>query len=338
MDNAHPMNSYGEPVLRFITVLILAWTAFAWQAAHAADTLIVGTDWRAEAEHGGYYEALALGLYSAAGLDVTIRQGGPQVNHSQLLAAGRLDLAIAPNSFIPLNFAAENIPMVAVAALFQKDPAVLIAHAGQGNDSIAALKGKKIMISPDTRIGFWRFLRAKYGFTDDQIAPYTFNLAPFLADPKAIQQGYLTSEPFEIERTGVKPVVMLLADSGYTSYASLIVTSRKLTEDKPDAVRRFIAASIEGWKRFLDGDPKPANDLIKRDNPDMSDALLAYGREQIKTHGIVSDGGALGRMDDGRWKAFFEVMASDGLYPKTLDYRKAFTTEFLPAKSGDAPR
>ena len=299
--------------------------------AEAADKITLGTDWRAEPEHGGYYQALATGLYAKAGLEVTIRQGGPQVNHNQLLAAGRIDFAVAPNSFIPLNYVAGNIPMVAVAAMFQKDPAVLIAHAGQGNDSIAALKGKKIMISPDTRIGFWRYLRARYGFTDDQIAPYTFNLAPFLADPKAIQQGYLASEPFEIERAGKKPVVLLMADSGYASYASLIVMARKLGVDKPDLVRRFIAASIEGWRSYLDGDPAPAEKLIKQDNPDMSDAMLAYGRKAMKDNGIVTSGGVpIGSMDDARWKAFFDVMAADGLYPKAMDYRAAYTTEFLP--------
>jgi NitT/TauT family transport system substrate-binding protein len=315
-------------VLRFLFIGV---AALLWAGSSmAADTIVLGTDWRAEAEHGGYYQALATGLYAKEGLNVTIRQGGPQVNHNQLLAAGRIDFDIAPNSFIPLNFANEKIPVVAVAAVFQKDPAVLIAHPGQGNDSLAALKGKKIMISPDTRIGFWRFLRAKYGFSDDQIAPYTFNLAPFLADPKAIQQGYLSSEPFEIERAGVKPVVMLLADSGYTSYASIIMTSRKLAAEKPDLVRKFIAASIAGWRSYLDGDPAPANALIKRDNPDMSDALLAFGRDQLKAHDIIGMREPIGAMADARWKAFFGVMAQDGLYPPSLDYRTAYTTDFLP--------
>lgn len=304
--------------------------------AGAADKITLGTDWRAEPEHGGYYQALAAGLYAKAGLDVTIRQGGPQVNHNQLLAAGRIDFAVAPNSFIPLNYVAGNIPMVAVAALFQKDPAVLIAHAGQGNDSFASLKGKKIMISPDTRIGFWRYLKSRFGYTDDQIAPYTFNLAPFLADPKAIQQGYLGSEPYEIERAGKKPVVLLMADSGYASYASLLVTAHKLTRENPDLVRRFVAASIEGWRSYLEGDPAPADKLIKADNPDMSDALLAYGRKAMKEHKIVTSGdgagvGApIGGMDDARWKAFFDVMAADGLYPKTMDYKAAYTVDFLP--------
>jgi NitT/TauT family transport system substrate-binding protein len=306
--------------------------------AFATDSVTLGTDWRAEAEHGGYYQALATGLYAKEGLTVTIRQGGPQVNHSQLLAAGRIDFGIAPNSFIPLNFANQNIPVVAVAAIFQKDPAVLIAHPGQGNDTLAALKGKKIMISPDTRIGFWRFLRAKYGYGDDQIAPYTFNLAPFLADPKAIQQGYLSSEPFEIARAGVKPVVMLLADSGYASYASLIMTSRKLMAEKPDVVRKFIAASIAGWRSYLDGDPAPANALIKRDNPDMSDALLAFGREQIKAHDIVGNRDTIGAMNDARWKSFFDVMADDGLYPKSLDYHAAYTVDELPDAAKAASR
>lgn len=302
-------------------------------AAFAADRVSLGTDWRAQAEHGGYYQAVATGLYAKAGLDVTIRQGGPQVNHSQLLAAGRLDFSAVPNSFIPLNFVAQDVPVVAVAAIFQKDPAVLIAHAGQGNDTLAQLKGKKIMISPDTRIGFWRFLKAKYGYTDDQIAPYTFNLAPFLADPKAIQQGLLSSEPFQIERAGKKPVVMLLADAGYASYSSVLMTSRKRVEEQPDLVRRFVEASIAGWVSYLTGDPAPANALIKKDNPDMTDALLAFGRGKLIEHGMITSGDAathgVGIMTEERWRAFFEVMANDGLYPATLDFRKAYTTAFV---------
>jgi NitT/TauT family transport system substrate-binding protein len=308
--------------------LLLSFPAFA------ADKITFGTDWRAEAEHGGYYQAQAEGLYAKAGIEVTIRQGGPQVNHPQLLAAGRIDISEAPNSFIPLNFIAQNIPMVAVAAIFQKDPAVLIAHAGQGNDTLAALKGKKIMISPETRVGFWRFLKSKYGYSDDQIAPYTFNLAPFLADPQAIQQGLLTSEPFQIERTGQKPVVMLLADSGYASYGSVITTSRKLAEENPDLVRRFVAASIEGWIHYLNGDSKKGDALIKRDNPDMTDDLLAYSRAKMKEYGLVESGDAktmgVGAMTDARWKQFFDVMAADGLYPKDMDYRRAFDTSYLP--------
>ncbi len=319
-----------SPLLRVAAFLSLL---LAFSTAQAADKLTVGTDWRAEAEHGGYYQALATGLYAKAGLDVTIRQGGPQVNHSQLLAAGKLDISIAPNSFIPLNFVEQKVPVVAVASMFQKDPAVLIAHPGQGNDTLAALKGKKIMISPDTRIGFWRFLKSSYGFTDDQIAPYTFNLAPFLADPKSIQQGYITSEPFQIERVGIKPVVMLLSDAGYTSYASLVVVPRKMALERRELVQRFVDATILGWASYLNGDPTPANALIKRDNPDMTDELLAYGRDKLKTYGIIESGAAtsrgIGAMDDARWKAFFDVMAADGLYPKDMDYRQAYTVDFV---------
>ena len=187
------------------------------RGAPAAETVSFGTDWKAQAEHGGYYQAIATDIYRQHGIEVTLRQGGPQVNHAQLLAAGRLDFNLAPNSFGPLNFISENIPMAAVAAIFQKDPSVLIAHPGQGNDTLAMLKGKPIMIGSDTRIGSWIFLKSKFDYTDDQIRPYTFSVAPFLADPKAVQQGYLSSEPFTIESQGVKPVVLLLADAGYSS-------------------------------------------------------------------------------------------------------------------------
>ncbi len=322
-----------------IAALLRAAAAVALSCSAAAQEKVsFGTDWKAEAEHGGYYQALATGIYRQHGLDVTLRQGGPQVNHAQLLAAGRLDFNIAPNSFVPLNFVRENIPMVAVAAIFQKDPSVLIAHPGQGNDSLAALKGKPIMIGSDTRIGSWVFLKSKFGYTDDQIRPYTFSVAPFLADPKAIQQGYLSSEPFTIEAQGVKPVVLLLADAGYSSYGSLIQTSDKLVQEKSDLVQRFVDASIEGWYSYLYADPAPANELIKRDNPEMTDALLAYGIAKIKEYGIVDSGDAktsgIGAMTEARWQDFFIAMSEAGVYPKDLDFRKAFTLKFVNKKVG----
>ncbi|MGH7046834.1 MAG: ABC transporter substrate-binding protein [Stellaceae bacterium] len=304
----------------------------------AAQLVRFGTDWKAEAEHGGYYEAIATGIYQRYGIAVELRQGGPQVNHAQLLAAGRLDFNIATNSFVPLNFVHQDIPMVAVAALFQKDPSVLIAHPGEGDDSFAALKGKPIMIGSDTRVGSWLFLERKFGYTDAQIRPYTFSVAPFLANPTAIQQGYLSSEPFTIEQHGVKPVVLLLADAGYSSYGSLIETSQKLVHDDPDLVQRFVDASIEGWYRYLYGDPAPANALIKRDNPEMTDALLAYGREKIKEYGIVDSGDAktagIGAMTDARWRDFYDTMAQAGVYPKGMHYQKAYTLAFVGKKFG----
>lgn len=304
----------------------------------AAETVNFGTDWKAEAEHGGYYQAIATGIYKKYGLDVHLRPGGPQVNHSQLLAAGVLDFNIASNSFVPLNYVQQNVPMVAVAAIFQKDPSVLIAHPGQGEDDLAALKGKPIMIGSDTRVTSWQFLKQKFGYTDDQIRPYAFSVAPFLADPKAIQQGYLTSEPFTIVKAGVKPVVMLLADAGYSSYGALIATSQKLVHDNPDLVQRFVNASIEGWYSYLYGDPKPANELIKRDNPEMTDELLAYARDKMKEYGIIDSGDAktngIGAMTEERWRDFFETMVKAGIYPSDLDFHRAFTLQFVNKRVG----
>ena len=312
----------------------------ALAGAAAAETVNFGTDWKAEAEHGGYYQAIATGIFKKHGLEVNLRPGGPQVNHAQLLAAGVLDFNIASNSFIPLNYVRENIPMVAIAAIFQKDPSVLIAHPGQGDDNLGALKGKPIMIGSDTRVTSWQFLKQKFGYSDDQIRPYTFSVAPFLADPKAIQQGYLTSEPFTIEKEGVKPVVLLLADAGYSSYGGLIETSAKLAQQKPGLVQRFVDASIEGWYSYLNGDPSPGNALIKKDNPEMTDALLAYGINKMKEYGVVDSGDAktngIGAMTDARWKDFFDTMAKAGVYPADTDVKKAYTLQFVNRKVGMA--
>ena len=308
-------------------------------AASANDKITFGLDWKAEAEYGGYYQAVATGIYARHGLDVTIREGGPQVNHTQLLIAGRLDFNIASNAFLALNFVKENIPFRAVAAMYQKDPAVLIAHPGQGNDDFPALKGKPIMLSGDTRIGWWNFLKAKFGYSDSQIRPYTFNLAPFLADKTAIQQGYLGSEPFSIkQQANIDPVVLLVADAGFQGYAGLIVTSDKRIAQQPDLVQRFVDASIEGWYSYLNEGPAPGNALIRAANPEMTDALIAYGIAAMKAHGILESGDAatlgIGAMRAERWKEFYDESVGQGLYPAGLDVTKAYTLHFVNRKVG----
>jgi NitT/TauT family transport system substrate-binding protein len=305
--------------------------------ARAEDAVSFGLDWLAEAEYGGYYQAVATGLYAKHGLKVTIRQGGPQVNQMQLMMAGRLDFNLGGGRAI--EFVQQGLPFVAIAAIFQKDPSVLIAHPGEGNDSFAALKGKPILIGADTRASWWRFLAGKYGYSDSQIRPYTFNLQPFLAEKTVVQQGYLGSEPFAIQQAaGIRPVVLLLADAGYAGYGNIVTTSTKLVTEKPELVQRFIDASIEGWYSYLYGDPAPANRLIRQDNPEMPDTLLNYGRDVMKTHGIVDSGDALkvgiGAMTDARWSEFYRSMADVGVYPKGLDVAKAYTTRFVNKRVG----
>jgi NitT/TauT family transport system substrate-binding protein len=198
------------------------------------------------------------------------------------------------------------------------------------------------MLGGDTRVGWWLFLKAKFGYNDDQIRPYTFNVAPFLTDPKSVQQGYLTSEPLLIEKTGAKINVFLIADAGYAGYGSLLVTSKKLIAEKPDLVQRFVTASIEGWSSYVDGDPSPGNALIKKDNPEQTDELIAYAIARMKEKGIVESGDALqhgvGVMTDARWQEFFDVMSQEGLYPKTMDVKDAYTLRFVDRAAGMSPK
>jgi NitT/TauT family transport system substrate-binding protein len=319
---------------------LLAVCLFAWLGAapaRADDKVVFGLDWKAEAEYGGYYQALATGIYARHGLDVTIREGGPLINHMQLLMAGRLDFNLGGGRAI--EFASENLPFMAVAAIFQKDLAVLIAHPGVGNDSFAALKGKSIMIGADTRNGWWRFLAGKYGYSDSQIRPYTFNLAPFLADKNAVQQGYISSEPYLIkQKTGIEPVVLPISDAGYLGYGNIITTSDKLVKENPGLVQRFVDASIEGWYSYLNGDPGPANKLIMQANPDMPPDLIDFGRKTMIQRGTVDSGDAktlgIGAMTDARWKAFYESMVAVGVYKPGVDISKAYTTQFVDKRVG----
>jgi NitT/TauT family transport system substrate-binding protein len=308
-------------------------------AAEALDEVTFGTNWKAQAEHGGFYQAVADGIYEKYGLDMTIRPGGPQVNHSQLLAAGKIDFNMGGSMFGAFNYVQNDVPMVVVAASFQKDPQILMAHPDQGFETLADLKGHPILISQDARPTYWEWLKAEYGFTDDMIRPYTFNPAPFLADPTVIQQGYLTSEPFAVEREGgFTPKVFLLADAGYDTYSTTIETSWQLVEDNPDLVQRFVDASIEGWYSYLYGDPGPANELIKKDNPEMTDEQIAYSIEKMKEYGIVDSQEALamgiGAMTDERWRHFFSFAAEAGLFPSDLDLSRAYTLQFVNQKVG----
>ena len=298
------------------------------------------TDWRAEAEQGGFYEALADGDYAKRGLKVTIVPGGPGVNVPELVASGAVDMGVGSNSFIILNLAAEHVPVKAVAAFMQKDPQVLIAHPDAGIHSLADMKGHPILLGDASVTAFWVWLKAKYGFSDDQIRKYTFSNAPFLADKRIVQQGYVTSEPYTIEKEGhVKPAVFLLADAGYPGYAGMVIASDKLIADKPAAVRAFVEASAAGWKAYLYGDPGPGDRLILKDNTEMTEDVLAQARDKMRTYGIVQSGdaatGGLGVMTDARWKQFFDMASGQGVFKKDLDYRSAYTLNFLqPAKAG----
>jgi NitT/TauT family transport system substrate-binding protein len=304
-------------------------------SANGLTPIKFATDWRAQAEQGGFYEALATGEYKKRGLDVTIVQGGPAVNVPQLLATGAIDMGIGSNSFIVMNLANEKAPVKAVMATMQSDPQVLIAHPGQGIRWLADMKGRPILISDASVTAFWVWLKAKYGFTDDQVRKYNYSSAQFLADPRAIQEGYLTSEPYTIEKaSGVKPIVFLLADEGYPGYAGLVLAPDKLIASNPKAVKAFVDATAVGWKEYLFGDPKPADALILKDNPEMTQDVLDQARAKMRDRGIVLSGSAetkgIGSMADSRWEDFFNMAASQGIYPKSLDYKRAYTLQFLP--------
>jgi NitT/TauT family transport system substrate-binding protein len=292
------------------------------------------TDWKAQAEHGGFYQALAAGLYARHGLDVTIVQGGPAVNVPQMLAGGAADFGIGSNSFIPMNLVREGANIRAVMAVFQKDPQVLITHPRDDIHDLADMRGKPILISDAAQATFWIWLKAKFGFDDSQIRKYTFNFAPFLTDPDAIQEGYVSSEPYLIEREGhFKPVVYQLADYGYPGYANMVLVPQKWIDEKPEVVQAFVDATIEGWAQYLYGDPAAADTAIKRDNPEMTDDVLAQARDKMRDTGTVLPSEivqlGLGAMTDARWAAFFAVMADHGVYPKNLRWQNAYTTQFV---------
>ncbi len=302
-------------------------------SANAPVTIRFATDWRAQAEHGGFYQALASGEYAKRGLKVEIVQGGPGVNVPQLLASNAVELGMGSNSFIVMNLAQEGVPVKAVAAFMQKDPQVLIAHPDTGVEKIADLKGHPILLSDASVTAFWVWLKAKYGFTDDQVRKYNFNSAPFLSDKRAAQQGYVTSEPYTIEKmAGLKTRVFLLADEGYPGYATMVLATDSMIAKNPAAVKAFVDASAQGWRDYLAGDPAAADALIRKDNPEMTADVLAQAREKLRSYKIIdgAEGVSVGAMTDARWKAFSDMAVAQGVYPRTLDPKTAYTLAFSP--------
>jgi NitT/TauT family transport system substrate-binding protein len=294
--------------------------------AQAADKLVVLTSWFAQAEHGGLYQAEATGLYERAGLDVTIKMGGPQINSMQLVLAGEADV-YSGFDFQTLNAVHKGLPVVTIAAQFQHDPQGLVTHPDVA--SLAALKDRTILLAAASRVSWWPWLKARYGLSDQQTKPYTFNPQPFVLDAKAVEQGYPSSEPFGLQRQGVPYRFFLFSDQGYPPYGGSLVTRRDLLTTKPDVLRRFARATMEGWKSYL-ADPAPGNALIKAANPKMSDAQLAFAVDALRKLDVVGGGDAaregIGAMTEARWKAIYDFMVAAGLLDPATDWRKAFTT------------
>ena len=299
--------------------------------ALADEKFVYMTNWFAEAEHGGFYQALATGLYKKYGLDVTIKMGGPQVNIIQLMAAGQADCVMGSSDLQMIQIREGGVPVVNVAAAMQKDPQVLIAH--DDVTSLEGLKGKTILIAQSAHKGYWPWLKAKYGFTDEQTRPYTFNVQPFVADKNVAQQGYITSEPFAIQKAGVKANVLSFSDKGYPAYATTISCMDKTVKDRKVAVASFVKASMEGWKSYLQN-PAPGNVLIKKDNSEMDDEQLAFSVAKLKESGMIVSGDAIkqgiGVMTDARAKASYDFLVSAKLIdPAKVKLSETYTTAFV---------
>ena len=324
-------------VLAAVLALVIAAPGSA--SAQKLDAVRFGTNWVAEAEHGGFYQALADGTYRKHGLDVTIVPGGPQVNNRMLLAVDKLDFYMSTNTLQSFDAVQQGVPTVAVAAMFQKDPQALIAHPDQGIDRFEDLRKLTLFVSPDGMATYFQWLKAEFGFKDSQVKPYTFNPQPFLANKRSAMQGYVTAEPYAIEKQGkFKPRVFLLADHGFTTYSTLIETRRELVDARPELVQRFVDASILGWYRYLYGDNRAANALIRKHNPEATDELNAYSVAKLKEFGIVDSGDALtlgiGAMTDARMRSFFDTMVRVGVTRPALDFRKSYTLRFVNKKVG----
>ncbi len=311
---------------------------------HAAELQKVtfGTNWLAQGEHGGFYQAVADGTYKRYGLDVTIVPGGPQSNPRLLLAVGKIDFYMGGTMLEPFAAVQNGVPTRAVAAIFQKDPQVLMAHPDTGATKFEDLKTRTLFISRMIEATLFQWMKQAYGFNPANVKPYASNPAPFCADKNSVQQGYATSEPYTIEQScGFVPKIFFVSDAGYDSYSTLIETRQDMIDQHSDLVQRFVDASIIGWKNYLHGDNSAANALIKKANPEMSDARLQNSLDKMKTYDLVESGDAktngIGAMTDTHHRAFFQTLVKAGLFPENLPFTKAYTLQFVNKHVGLEP-
>ena len=303
--------------------------------ANALDKVTFGANWLADAEAGGFYQAVVDGTYQKYGLDVTIMQGGPHSNGGLYLLMGKIEFFMGGDMVGDFMAADQDLPMVVVAAEFQKDPQAILSHPGVGLDKWTDLpNASTAFVSQSALNSFYVWMRAVWGFRNDNVKPYNFNSAPFIADKHSIQQAYATSEPFAIERQGgFDPNLFLLYDYGFASYSTTIVTRRDLVQKRPDLVQRFVDASAIGWYHYLYGDNRKANELIEKDNPDMTDEQIAFSIGKMKKYGIVDSGDAMqlgiGAMTDARMKSFFDELVKAKLVKPDADYKKTYTLQFV---------
>lgn len=311
--------------IAFVVTAAGSFASVSW----AQDKVSFLTSWYAQAEHGGFYQAVAEGIYKKHGLDVTIKMGGPQVNGMQLLSAGQADFIMGYDLQV-MKSIEQGLPVTTVATSFQKDLQGMMTH--EDVSGLGALKGKTILVSTSGRPTWWPWLKAKYGYTEEQARAYTFNLQPFFADTNTVQQAYPSSEPYQATKAGVKTKFFLFADDGYPPYGTSIVSTNKLVADKPELVQRFVRASIEGWKSYL-ANPAAGNVLIKRENPKMDDEQLAFAVKRMKELKVFDGGDAAtlgaGVMTDARWKQTYDFMVAAGLLKADVDWKKAYTTQFV---------
>nr|WP_294566686.1 ABC transporter substrate-binding protein [uncultured Rhodopila sp.] len=342
---SHATHLSSERLLRssrraaLLTRVVLSFAlmrGFVITEASAADDVTLGLNWLPQADFGGFYQALADGTYERYGIKLTIHPGGPQINSAQMLASGAYDFARIPTGLTMFNMVDKGLPYVAVAAIYQHDPQVLISHASQNIHSPRDMAGHPILMTAESTTTWWPVLKQEFGLTDTQIRPYTYGSATFIANETAITQGYYTNDLPHLQALGYKVDYLLLSQWGYDPYASLIVTSGTLIRNRPDLVKRFLTASTRGWMTYLHGDHTAADQLMAKSNPNFSPESARMAIEAINKIDLVQGGDAatsgIGIMTDNRWKNFYDTMLKSHSVTPGLNWRSAFTTQFVNAQ------
>ncbi|WP_211747488.1 ABC transporter substrate-binding protein [Paenibacillus sp. Marseille-Q4541] len=287
------------------------------------------TNWFAQPEHGGQYTALAKGYYKEEGIDMTIEPGGPQVSSMQIVASGKAQFGMGQADEV-LTARDSGIPIVAIAAVFQKSPQAMLFHADADIADFEDLNGRNVYTAPGS--GYWDFIKKKYSLNEVKDLAYTGQFVNFIEDKNAVTQSYITSEPFTLKQQGVETRYLLTYDAGFQPYSNVLFTTEDFLKEYPDVVKGYLAASVKGWNYYKDN-YEEMNEVLKEKNPDLTLEGMKYGAEQemqlIFTE--ETDVNGMGSMTEERWTKLQNDMYDLGLLKNKEDITGAFTTEYLPA-------
>jgi NitT/TauT family transport system substrate-binding protein len=298
--------------------------------ARAEEAVTVRLKWFNQAQFAGFYVAQEKGYYRAAGLAVNIQPGGPDFPAVQMLTGGNEQFGVTGADQI-LIARSKGVPVVALGVIYRRNPFVLFSLAKSGIKTPADFIGKKVGL----KIGgneelIYRAILAKAKVDKSKLTeiPVKFDITPLLAGTIDVWPGYLINEVLTAKEKGFDVNIIDPSDYGIDLYADTLFTTEAMIKEKPDAVRHFVAATLQGWESAIAAPEEAAKITLKYGDKLTYDHELAMMKASVPL--LQPDNKPVGFMDVAGWRSTQKLLVGAGFQKEPVDLAKAFTAEFMP--------